>query len=82
MRPNAIVVVLPCSDHDLCLPQAVENLALQTLVLKLAVEALAVPILPRTAGLDVQRLGSKLRQLSTGVEFSAVVGPQFSLADG
>src|SRR5215212_5863498 len=38
VRPHPIVVVLPCSDHDLRLAQAVEDLPLQALVLELCSE--------------------------------------------
>src|ERR687889_133082 len=38
MRLHPIVMDFPCSDHDLCLPQAVEDLELQALVLELCSE--------------------------------------------
>jgi hypothetical protein len=60
VRPDAIVVVLPGADHDPCLLQAVEDLELEALVPKLAVEAFAKAILPRTAGLDVECFGAEL----------------------
>src|SRR5918993_4458229 len=65
VRPDAIVVVTPCADHDLRLPQAVEDLPLETLVLELAIKAFAVSVLPGAARLDVQALGAELCQPPT-----------------
>src|SRR4028119_2469104 len=56
-RSHPVVVISPGPNHHLRLPQAVEDLPLQALVLELAVEALAIPVLPGAAGLDVQRTG-------------------------
>lgn len=55
MRSNAIVVLAPLLDHDLDFPQRVEDLAVQQLVTQLAIERLAVAILPRAALRDVKR---------------------------
>jgi hypothetical protein len=54
------VTGLLCFDQDLRFAQRVEDLAVQQLVAQLAVEALAVAILPRAAGRDVQRLRAEL----------------------
>ena len=73
VRTDRVVVPSPCFDHDLCLLQRVEDLAIEQFVAELAVEALAVAVLPRAAGLDIgrprsdggdpvaQRLGNELR---------------------
>ena len=73
MRTDSIVVSSPCFDHDLGLLQGVEDLAVQQLVTQLAIEALAVAVLPWAAWLDVgrfrphgfdpvaERLGDELR---------------------
>ena len=53
---NSIVQPSPLLDEDDGLGQRVEDLAVQELVPQLAVEALVVAVLPRTAGLDVERL--------------------------
>ena len=62
MRPYRVVVHSPLFDHHLGLLQRIEDLAIQTFISQLAVEALTVPVLPRTAGLDVQRLRAHRRQ--------------------
>jgi len=54
--PDRIVVMPPALDDDLCLVQRVEDLAIQQLISQLRVEALAIAVLPRTAGHDVGRL--------------------------
>src|ERR671916_548812 len=41
MGSHPVVVLAPCPDHDLCLPQAVEDLELQALVLELCSESSA-----------------------------------------
>jgi hypothetical protein len=46
-------VAPPGLDQDLGLSQAEEDLAVEQLVAQLAVKALAVAVLPRTAGLDI-----------------------------
>ena len=48
--PLGVVVAPPCLDDDLCLGEAVEDLAVEEFVAKLRVEALAVAVLPRAAG--------------------------------
>ena len=55
MRPYRVVVHSPLFDHHLGLPQRIEDLALQAFILQLAVEALTVPALRWTAGLDFCR---------------------------
>jgi hypothetical protein len=52
MWAHAVVVTPPSLDQDLSLSQAVEDLAVEQFVAQLAVEALAVAVLPRTAGRD------------------------------
>src|SRR6516225_5667164 len=78
MRPHRVVVHSPPLDHHLRLLQGVEDLALQAFILQLAVEAFTVPILPRTARLDIQGLGSHRRQplpQSQRNELGSIVGP-------
>ncbi len=55
MRPHRVVVNPPTIDQDLGFTQRVEDLAVEQLVSEFAVEALDVPVLPWTPGLDVQR---------------------------
>ena len=55
MRSNGVVLSLPVLDQDLGLLEGVEDLAVEQLVSKFAVEALAVAVLPRTPWLDEQR---------------------------
>ena len=68
----------PGFDQDLGFGQAEEDLAVEQLIAQLAVEALAVSVLPRAAGLDVGGLGADrgnpLAQ-SQGDELRAVVRP-------
>ena len=52
MRPDLVVVVSPFLCQYLRLPQAVEDLTVQELIPELAVERLAVTVLPRTARLN------------------------------
>jgi hypothetical protein len=53
---DGIVKPPPLLDEDDGLGKRVEDLTVQELVAQLAVEALDVPVLPRTARLDEQRL--------------------------
>src|SRR5271165_5212758 len=62
MWPYRVVVHSPLLDHHLGLLQRIEDLALQAFISQLAVEALTVPVLPGTAGLDVQHLRAHGRQ--------------------
>jgi hypothetical protein len=59
VRSDRVVVLEPLLDEDGGLLQAVEDLTVQAFVAQFAVEALAVAVLPRTAGLDVKRGCSK-----------------------
>src|ERR1039457_1168070 len=73
--PLRVVFHAPPLRQNLCLLQRVKDLAVQELISQLPVEALAVPVLPRTPRLDVQRprahfaqplpqlLGNKLRPI-------------------
>ena len=55
VRPDRVVLPLPALDQHPCLLQRVEDLPVEQLVSKLAVEALAVPVFPRTPWLNEQR---------------------------
>lgn len=55
-RANRVVVVSPLFDDDLCLPQCVEDFAIQQFVAEFAVERLSVAVFPWAAWLDIQRL--------------------------
>src|SRR6266568_8368804 len=55
VRTHGVVVLPPHLDDHLGLLQRVEDLAVQTFVPQLSVKRLAVPVLPRAAGLDEQR---------------------------
>ena len=77
MGAHAVVVPPPGLDQDLGLGQAEEDLAVEQFVAQLAVEALAVAVLPRTAGLDVGGLGADRGDpfaQGDGDELRAVVG--------
>ena len=56
VRPDGVAVPSPLLDEHLRLFERVEDLSVQELVPELAVEALVVAVLPRTARLDVERL--------------------------
>ena len=58
MGPCRIVMDPPCLDHDACLGEGMEDLAIEQLVAELRVEALAVAGLPGTARFDERRLRS------------------------
>src|SRR6516225_4698886 len=62
MRSHRVVVHSPPLDYHLRLLQRVEDLALQTFIAQLAIEAFAVAIFPRTARLDVHGLSTHPRQ--------------------
>src|SRR4051794_33692650 len=49
MRAGGVVVLPPALDYDLGLFERVEDLAIEQLIAKLAVEALAIAVLPSTA---------------------------------
>ena len=76
MRSDGVVVTPPGFDQDLGFGQAEEDLAVEQLIAQLAVEALAVAVLPGAAGFDVGGLGADrgnpLAQ-SQGDELRAVV---------
>src|SRR5690606_31645918 len=52
----------PTLDQHLCLLQRGEDLTVQELITQLPVEALNIPVLPRTARFNVQRLHTNLTQ--------------------
>ena len=56
MRTEVVVLVAPGLDHDPRLVERVEDLTVQELAPKLAVEALDVAVLPGRARLDEERL--------------------------
>jgi hypothetical protein len=58
--PLLVVVLAPALGDDLCLLQAVEDLAVEKLVSQLAIEALAVAVLPGAAWLNEQGLRADL----------------------
>ena len=62
VRPFRVVFHPPPLRQNLCLLQRVKDLAIQKLIAQLPVETLAVPVLPRTPRLDVQRPGAQLAQ--------------------
>jgi hypothetical protein len=77
VRAQGIVMLAPGFDDDPRLGEAVEQLPVQQLVAELRVEALAITVLPRTAGLDEGGPGSHRGDpLSHGPgdELRAVVG--------
>jgi len=79
MRPPVVVVHPPLVENDPSLRQAQEQLTVEQLVPKPAVEALHVAILPRARFLDVERANARPRQPLLdllGNELRAVVAPQ------
>ena len=77
MGSDGVVVGSPSLDEDLGFLEAVEDLAVEQFVSQLAVEAFAIAVFPRTAGLDVERLGTNTCQPAAhnlGGHFRAVVG--------
>src|SRR3982751_2237172 len=56
VRSDGVVVMAPLTDHNLGFLQTVEDLTVEQLIAQLAVEGLAVAVLPRTAGPDVKSL--------------------------
>ena len=77
VRADGVVVVAPLLDDDLGFLEAVEDFPVEQLVAQLAVEALAVAVLPGTAGFDVERLGSDISKPLThdlGRHLRAIVG--------
>src|SRR5450631_3798834 len=62
VRPFRVIFHPPPLRQNLCLLQRVEDLAVQELIAQLPVEALTVPVLPRTSGLNVQRPRAYLSQ--------------------
>ena len=58
MRPYRVVVPSPSFDHDLRLLERVEDFAIEQLIAQLAVERLAIAVLPGTSWFDVGGLGA------------------------
>lgn len=78
MRPDGVVVPTPAFEQDLRLPQRVEDFAVEQFIAQLAVEALAAPVLPRGAGLDVECSHSEpAKPFANGGrgKFGAIIGP-------
>ena len=59
MGPDPVVLATPTLDQHRRLQQRVEDLAVQKLVLQLAVEALDVAVFPRAPRPDKQRADSE-----------------------
>jgi hypothetical protein len=59
VRAYGVVLITPLPDDDLGFLEAVEDLLVEAFVTQLAVEGLAVAVLPRTAWLDVERFGAE-----------------------
>ena len=55
MRPDRVVVLAPLFDDDLRFLEAIKDFAVQKLVAQLAIEALAISVLPWTSWFDVER---------------------------
>ena len=62
VRPHGVVVLPPPLNHHPGLPQAVEDLSIEQFIPQPPVETLAIAVLPRTTGLDVERSGTHRRQ--------------------
>ena len=77
MRAYRVVVIAPLLDDDLCFLEAVEDFLVEALIAQLAVEGLAIAVLPWTARLDVEGLGPEPGEPSAndlGCHLGAVVG--------
>jgi hypothetical protein len=59
---NFVVLVPECAESDACLSQRGEHMHVQAFVAHGAVESFFLPILPRLAGINIQRLDAALRQ--------------------
>jgi hypothetical protein len=57
VRARGVVVLAPLRDDDGGLLGALEDFAIEAFVPPLAVEGLAIAVLPRTAGFNIKRLG-------------------------
>jgi hypothetical protein len=62
VRSDGIVVSSPGLDEHLCFTQRREDLAVEQFVPELGVQALAVAVLPGTAGFDVERFDNDFAQ--------------------
>jgi len=62
MGSDGVVVVAPLLDENPGFLETAEDFAVQQLVPQLAVEAFAIAVLPRAAGLDVEGFGTHARQ--------------------
>ena len=81
MWAGCVEVTAPALDHNLRLPQAVEDLAVEQFVPKAGVEAFDKAVLPRAAGRDVGRLGTDCADPflhGFGYELRTIVGPNVS----
>ena len=58
MGPHSVVVPAPGFDHSLGFLESVEDFAVEQFIAQLAVEALAVAILPGAAWFDLGGLGA------------------------
>lgn len=56
MRSDGVVLIAPLLEDDSSLLQTVEDFLIEAFVAQLAVEGLAIAVLPWTARLDVERL--------------------------
>jgi hypothetical protein len=71
-------MLAPALDQDLSLAKRCEDFSVRQLVAQLRIEALIVAILPRAAGLDIERLYANPPEPAAhrfGGEFAALVGP-------
>ena len=77
MRSYPVVVPPPALNHNLCLPQRIERLAIEQFVTQPRIETLDIAVLPPTAGRDAGCLGAERSDPflhSLGDEFPASVG--------
>lgn len=56
MRSDGVIVLTPASDQDLRLLQRVEDFPVEQFIAQLAVEVLAVVVLPKLSRFDIERL--------------------------
>ena len=59
MRPDRVVLIAPLLNDDARFLQAVEDFSVEAFVPQLAVEGLAIAVLPRAARFNVERPGAK-----------------------
>lgn len=61
MRSNGAVLPPPLLDHHPCLVEAIKYFTVEQLIAQIAVEALAVSVLPRAAWFDIEGCETRMK---------------------